>query len=77
MGETDTSVPVDEGETYQLDIINSGSKGDGIAKKDGYVIFVPGTSPGDRVIARIDRTSRQFAYAELVETIEEAGDEER
>ena len=37
---------ISEGETYEVRIDAVGSKGDGIAKKDKYTIFVPGVAKG-------------------------------
>ena len=43
-----------------------GSKGDGIAKLSKYTIFVPNTSKGQTVKARIKRISGNLAFAERV-----------
>ena len=42
----------------------------GIAKVDGYVIFVPNTCPGDTVKIRIGKKNKSYANAELIEIIE-------
>ena len=38
----------------------------GVAKKDGYLIFVPEAVPGDRVKVKILRENKRFAYAEML-----------
>ncbi|MFH1650005.1 MAG: TRAM domain-containing protein, partial [Candidatus Woesearchaeota archaeon] len=49
------SAPVKEGEVLDVTIEAVGEKGDGIAKKEGFVLFVPGTKQGERVKIKITR----------------------
>jgi len=58
---------VEEGETYELKITAIGNKGDGIAKKGGYTIFVPGAQEGEVVQARINNISGNLAFAQRVD----------
>ncbi len=58
---------IEEGETYELRIESVGNKGDGIAKVDKYLIFVPGTVKGDIVKAKIKKISGTLAFSEVVE----------
>ena len=59
--------PVTEGEELNVEIESIGAKGDGIAKKGGYTIFVPETEIGDTVNIRIERVLPQFAFAKKIE----------
>ena len=43
--------------------------GRGIARRHGYVVFVSGGLPGDRVRARVDRARRDYAEATAVEIV--------
>jgi len=61
------SAPVNVGEEYKVKIEDLGRDGDGIARVEGFVIFVPGAKVGDEVKIRISATRRKFAFAELVE----------
>lgn len=54
-----------EGEIYEVRIDAVGSKGDGIAKKDKYTIYVPGTSKGDTVKIKIKKIAGNLAFAEI------------
>lgn len=45
-----------------------------LARHDGLVVLIAGTIPGERVRVRIERTSRQVAYAETVEVLEADAD---
>lgn len=58
-----------EGETYEVRIDAVGSKGDGIAKKDKYTIYVPGTVKGDKVKIKIKKITGNLAFAEFIEKL--------
>ena len=58
---------IEEGETYELRIESVGNKGDGIAKVDKYLIFVPSAIKGEIVRAKIKKISGTLAFAEVVE----------
>lgn len=58
--------PVKEGEEYEADITEVSRRGDGIAKIEGFIIFVSGAKTGDHVKFKITRVSRRFATAEIV-----------
>jgi tRNA/tmRNA/rRNA uracil-C5-methylase (TrmA/RlmC/RlmD family) len=45
-----------------------------LARHDGQVVFVLGAIPGERVSARVERVSRQLAFAEVVEVLEPSPD---
>lgn len=60
--------PVEEGELREVEIEDTGEKGDGIARVGpGYVVFVSDTKVGDRVTVRITQARDNFAFAEVVE----------
>ncbi len=56
-----------EGETYEVRIEAVGSKGDGIAKKDKYTIYVPGGAKGDTVKVKIKKITGNLAFAQFIE----------
>ena len=60
---------IEEGETYELRIESVGNKGDGIAKVDKYLIFVPSAVKGEIVKAKIKKISGTLAFAEVVERV--------
>ena len=59
--------PVKEGEEYEADITELSRRGDGVAKIEGFIIFVSGAKVGDHVKFRITRVARRFATAEIVQ----------
>lgn len=58
--------PVKVGDELDVKIEAVGEKGDGIAKKDGFVLFVPGVSEGDEVKIRVTKVLRKVGFAEVV-----------
>ena len=56
---------VEEGQTYTVEITGTGRKGDGVAEKGQYTIFVPGASEGDVVDIYIKNISGNLAFARL------------
>ncbi|MFB6307939.1 MAG: translation initiation factor IF-2 subunit beta [Haloarculaceae archaeon] len=60
------SAAVEEGETYEVEITGTGRKGDGVAEKGSYTIFVSGAREGQVVEAYIESTSGNLAFARVV-----------
>jgi len=54
---------VEEGQTYTVEITGTGRKGDGVAEKGNYTIFVPGAQEGDVVEIYIENISGNLAFA--------------
>ena len=46
----------------------------GIAKVDGYVIFIPNTCPGDTVRIRVGKKNKNYANADVIEIIKPSPD---
>ncbi|MCZ3364547.1 TRAM domain-containing protein [Methanobacterium veterum] len=61
------SAPVNEGEEYDVKIEDMGRDGDGIAKVEGFIVFVNGAKKGDEVKIKINSVRRNFAFADVVE----------
>jgi len=58
--------PVELGKEYDVEILETSRRGEGIARIEGLVCFVPNTKPGEHVRIRITRISRRFAEAEAI-----------
>ena len=58
--------PVEIGKEYDVEILETSRRGEGIARIEGLVCFIPNTKPGEHVRIRITRISRRFAEAEAV-----------
>ncbi len=58
--------PVEIGQEYEAEIEDISRRGDGIAKIEGFVIFVANAKKGEHVKFKITQVGRRFAVAELV-----------
>jgi predicted RNA-binding protein with TRAM domain len=58
--------PVEIGKVYEVDVSETSRRGEGIARIQGLVIFIPSTKTGDHVKIKIKRVSRRFAEGEVV-----------
>jgi len=58
--------PIEEGKVIELMIQDLGKRGDGIAKIDKYIIFVPGVSKGAMVRIRINKIDGYRAFGVAV-----------
>ncbi len=57
------------GERIELTIDSFAQGGAGVARHDGYVVFVDGAYPGDTVAAEITKSKRDYGNARAVELI--------
>ncbi len=61
-------------EEVVLDIEDLTNLGQGVGRKDGWVVFVPFALPGERVLARVWRNKKSYSEADLVEILEPTSD---
>ncbi|UCE96404.1 MAG: TRAM domain-containing protein [Candidatus Bathyarchaeota archaeon] len=59
--------PVEVDKEYEAKIEDISRRGDGIAKIEGFIIFVPNTKQGEHVKFKITRVGNRFAIGELVQ----------
>jgi len=60
------SCPVEVGKEYDVKIEDKGRTGDGIARIEGFVIFIPDVEVGQEVKVKINTTRRKFGFGEVV-----------
>jgi translation initiation factor 2 subunit 2 len=53
---------IEAGETYDMMIEDVGKKGDGIARKGNFIVYVPGTAKGSQVKVKIEKVSGTVAF---------------
>jgi 23S rRNA (uracil1939-C5)-methyltransferase len=58
------------GELLEVEIESLAFGGRGVARTEGYVVFVSGGLPGDRVRAEVTKAKRRFAEARAVELLQ-------
>ncbi len=63
-----------QGSELELEIDSLAQGGRGVARADGYVVFVSGALPGDRVRALITRSKRDYGEAKAVELLRPSAD---
>ncbi|EQD64644.1 deoxyribonuclease/rho motif-related TRAM [mine drainage metagenome] len=60
--------PVKVGDEIDVTVEAVASGGDGVAKKDGFVIFVKGAKAGDAMKVKITEVKARFAIGEPVQS---------
>jgi len=65
-----TSKPVKENQEVEVVVDDIGSRGDGIAKIQRYMIFVPRSKIGERARVRIRTVAEKFAIGERITSME-------
>jgi 23S rRNA (uracil1939-C5)-methyltransferase len=62
------------GDQLELTIDSFAQGGNGVARLDGYVVFVQGAVPGDRVRAKVTKSKRDYGEARATEILEPSPD---
>ncbi|MGC8615127.1 MAG: TRAM domain-containing protein [Thermoprotei archaeon] len=58
--------PVQEGKEYDVEITDTSRRGEGVAKVERFIVFVPGTKQGDKVRIKITKVTPRYATAVVV-----------
>ena len=74
MSSRPTTVRPKPGAQLELTVDSFAFGGAGVARLDGYVVFVRGAVPGDRVRARVTRSKRDYAEAIVDELLAPSAD---
>lgn len=61
------TAPVRAGDELEVEITDEGAEGDGIARVEGFTVFVPDAEVGEHVRIRIDDVKPRFGFAERIE----------
>jgi 23S rRNA (uridine2552-2'-O)-methyltransferase len=67
VGKDFLTAPVRAGDRREVAVEAVGDEGDGVAKIDGFTLFVPDTEPGDTVEVRVTEVKPRYGFAERVE----------
>jgi predicted RNA-binding protein with TRAM domain len=60
--------PVEVGKEYNVTISDTSRRGEGIAKVEGFVVFVPGSKMGQSVRIKVTQVSDRFASGQVVDS---------
>ena len=66
------NIPVEKNKEYIVDIIDNGFEGEGIAKIDGYTIFINGAIKGEKCKILIVKVTKSHAYGKIIEIMEKS-----
>ncbi|WGI17082.1 23S rRNA (uridine(2552)-2'-O)-methyltransferase [Methanonatronarchaeum sp. AMET-Sl] len=66
VGKNFISIPVEVDMELKVEIVDIGNQGDGIAKIEDFVIFVPNTELGDEVKIKINEVGERYAKSEVI-----------
>lgn len=58
--------PVKEGDIVEVEIVEKSRRGDGVARVEGFVVFVPGAEPGQRVKVQIEKVGGSYAIGKIL-----------
>ena len=67
VGKHRLTAPVGVGDTREVEIVDIGEEGDGVAEIDGFTVFVSGATTGETVEVRITDVKPNFGFAERVD----------
>jgi 23S rRNA (uridine2552-2'-O)-methyltransferase len=60
------TAPVRAGDELVVEVVDEGSEGDGVAKVEGFTLFVEGTEAGETVTVEVTEVKPRFGFAERV-----------
>ncbi len=63
---------LEKNQEYEVDIIDDGYQGEGIAKIDNFPIFIQGAIKGERIKIKILKVQTNFAYGKIIQIIKES-----
>ena len=63
---------VEKNKEYIVDIIDNGFEGDGIAKIEGFTIFIPNAIKGEKVKILIVKVLKSLAFGKVIDIIEKS-----
>ena len=66
------NVPIKKNEEYVVEIIDNGFEGEGIAKIEGFTIFVPKAIKGEKIKILIVKVLSSHGYGKILEIIEKS-----
>ena len=60
---------IQKNEEFEVEILDMGFEGEGIAKIDGYTVFIKGALKGEKVRIKILKANKDYGFAKLLEVI--------
>ena len=66
------NIPVEKNKEYEVEIIDNGYEGEGIAKIDDFTIFINGAIKGEICKILIVKVNKSYAFGKLIEIIKKS-----
>ena len=63
-------MPVEKNKEYVVEIIDNGYEGEGIAKIDGFTIFIPNAIKGEKIKILIVKVLSSHAFGKILEILD-------
>lgn len=63
---------IKKNDIYEVDIVDNGFEGEGIAKIDGFTVFIPNCIKGEKVKIKILKVLSSHAFAKVEEFVEKS-----
>ena len=60
---------IEKNQDYEVDILDMGFEGEGIAKIDGYTTFIKGAITGEKAKIKMTKVNKDYGFARLMEVI--------
>jgi len=67
VGKSRLTAPVRAGDELDVEVVGTGSEGDGVAKLGGFTLFVPGAETGETVRVRVEDVKASYGFAERID----------
>ena len=66
--------PVEKNKEYEMTIDDLGANGEGVGRIDGFAVFVEGALPGERILVKVVKVTKSYAYGKLLSIIHKSPD---
>jgi len=67
---------IQKNENFEVDILDNGIDGEGIAKINGYTTFIKGALKGEKVKIKIIKANKDYGFGKMLELIEKSENRE-
>ena len=69
-GKRPENIACQKNDILTLEIVDMGNEGEGVARKEGYTLFVKDALPGDVIRGKVMKTRKHFGYVRLLEILQ-------